>query len=77
MDSAGEPNLEAAHQNLVDTGKALIKRGSRFVYGIPWWIIIALLLLMIWLLQRAHLRAKSSTASGPAQRPSPVIPRRE
>ena len=40
-----EEQMQAAHQDLVDTGKDLAKRrGARAVYFLPWWLIVALLL---------------------------------
>jgi prepilin-type processing-associated H-X9-DG protein len=55
-DSNDEQQVESDHQDLVQAGQGLVKRGARFVYGVPWWVILALLILALWLLKRVHER---------------------
>ena len=63
-----EEQMQAAHQDLVDTGKDLARRGARAVYFLPWWLIVALLLGCLWLLHRVHNRRGGSVIE---KRPEP------
>jgi prepilin-type processing-associated H-X9-DG protein len=51
-----EQQVQQAHNDLVQGGRQLATKAARTTYVLPWWLIIALLLLALWLLKRAHDR---------------------
>lgn len=63
-DSPGEPDLEAAHQNLVDSGRDLANRGTNLIYRTPWWLLALLLLVTLWLLKNVRENRRPASTAG-------------
>ncbi|HWI57077.1 MAG TPA: prepilin-type N-terminal cleavage/methylation domain-containing protein, partial [Bacillota bacterium] len=63
-----EPAIATADPVFADQGKELVKRGSRFAYGVPWWLLILLLLGLNEI--RRRVRARQAT---PPSRPKRAV----
>jgi prepilin-type processing-associated H-X9-DG protein len=68
-EAAPEADVAVAHEDLVESGKKLVQRGSRVIYGLPPWVVIALLLLLLWLLKRTYEKQSARPAKPSAQAP--------
>lgn len=51
-----EQQLQEAHEELVQKGRNLARKGFLYTYGVPWWLIVVFLFVALWLLKRTHDR---------------------
>jgi prepilin-type processing-associated H-X9-DG protein len=69
-ESSIEPQPQAAPETLAQAGTNLVKRGTRWVEGVPWWIVVLLLLALVWVRHRLQEKP-SAKASEPKSQPAP------